>query len=120
MLLAPGCGPSKEQELYDRQRAYCDGAVASGLTLGDVERNYGIGPVFCDCGTTFARLPGDDQCDYGAVVCRCTWAWRASDPALCSPLGCGYLCQLGAPGTSQGTTSSARVCSHMFAKGQPY
>jgi hypothetical protein len=92
----PGCGKSKDRELFENRRAICLGLPASGANLNDAAREFG--PVCTvDCRTNgFGSVPGNQACplDGATEVCRVVWEWIAVDQSLCGPFGCAYFCEL--------------------------
>jgi hypothetical protein len=123
-LTAPGCGKSKEEELFDRRKQVCDALLKEGLTIREATERFSIRPLLGYCppaGQKLVKLP-NDTCNYDDTLPVCTdrWEWLAQDNDLCSPFGCVYGCEarfISAPG--QDTINDAKVCGTQFYKGQP-
>ena len=96
LLLALACGPSAQEEAFDRLRTACDALVGKTLAeataeLGQLDARPGPWSIPESCFADLEPWNGRDTCAYDGTTEICTgggWNRWSSDPDLCDGAGC--------------------------------
>lgn len=128
-LLLAGCGKSPESKLLDQLGAECNALVPGGIFRDAAIAFRGANLISAvNCYADLLPLAGNNQCapaSADAQLCQVFYYFYATDPGLCGPNGCGYVCEvrmekaaLDAANTS-GDLGTASVCATRWYTRQP-
>jgi len=128
LLLAAGCGSSREEQEFDRIAEECRGFVGASATVRTADRAFPqairTAPV---CIAQLAPMGRNDTCPGSTSAnpqCQVFYYWYPSDPGLCEPGGCWLVCEVRVmrqdPAWGEaGSSLDATICASRFVRGQP-
>jgi hypothetical protein len=127
LLVAAGCGPSRQAKLFDELEKECNTATTNGWTLNQTLldlRGYNVSTNLA-CRPDLGNLPPPqaDNCGTATadnLVCNLFLEWGSTDPSLCNPGGgCCLLCELRVKKSDfDAKGGDSPVCASRAAQGQ--
>lgn len=125
LLGAAACGKSREAKAFDELGQECGALVANGATIRDADSLFGGAYVFLSpsCDPALPPLGSADACgtpEAGDARCEMFWYFVPSDPGLCGPNGCCYICEARALQSAVAKSGiDTPICASQFHRKQP-